>query len=228
MSAEQPTTNAAAHDTAGQVVTYQGQIATTYYFSSSGGRTENVENVFYGAQPSPYLKGVKDPYDTGSPRHRWQFRYTGGQMKAKLGGLCRGRFKGIKVLKRGVSPRVVSANVVCSGGSTLTNGTTLRARLGLYDSWLTVTRASSAAEKRPAGVAGIVARLLFPRAVVGSFDPKPKSGLVDVDRREPDGSWRLVAHGLVNRAGAYRVPVYGSGTYRVRAGGVAAEPVVIR
>ena len=44
-----PSTNAAAHATAGQVVVYHGRIATTYYFSTSGGRTENIENVFYGS-----------------------------------------------------------------------------------------------------------------------------------------------------------------------------------
>ena len=46
MSAEQPSTNAAARNTAGQVVLYNGTVATTYYFSTSGGQTENVENVF--------------------------------------------------------------------------------------------------------------------------------------------------------------------------------------
>jgi stage II sporulation protein D len=132
----------AVRDTKGEVVTYQGQVAVTYFFSTSGGRTENVENVFYGVPPSPYLKSVSDPYDGVSPRHRWQFRFTRGQMQHKLGGLCRGRFRGIKVVKRGVSPRVVAADVVCSGGRTRTNGSALRSRLGLYDNWFTVTKAS--------------------------------------------------------------------------------------
>jgi stage II sporulation protein D len=142
MNAEQPSTNAAARATARQVVLYKGRVATTYYFSTSGGRTENVEDSFIGAAPSPYLKSVRDPYDGGSPRHRWQFRFTRARMESRLGGLCRGRFKAIKVVSRGVSPRVVLADVVCSGGRTRTTGPDLRTRLGLYDTWFTVRKAS--------------------------------------------------------------------------------------
>ena len=68
---ETPSTNAAVAATAGQVVTYDGEIATTFFFSTSGGHTENVENVFTGGSPKPWLKGVKDPYDDSSPYHRW-------------------------------------------------------------------------------------------------------------------------------------------------------------
>jgi stage II sporulation protein D len=225
MGAEQPSTNAAAHATAGQVVLYQGHVATTFYFSTSGGRTENVENVFYGAAPSPYLKSVRDPYDGGSPRHRWQFRFTAAQFQAKLGGLCRGRFRTIKILKRGVSPRVVSASVVCSGGRVTTNGATLRSRLGLYDTWLTVTRASSSAGRGAKDVTvPLVSSLIHPLTVSGSVSPRP--GHVDVQRLDR-GRWRLVARGLTNRLGQYRVPVYRAGTYRVSAGGVSADPVRI-
>src|SRR3954453_19969638 len=68
---EMPSSNAAVDSTAGQVLRYQGRIVTAYFFSTSGGQTEDVENVFYGATPEPYLKGVKDPYDNISPKHRW-------------------------------------------------------------------------------------------------------------------------------------------------------------
>ena len=56
----------------GQVVTYAGQPVTTYFFSTSGGHTENIENSFVGSAPKPWLKGVDDPYDDLSPRHRWK------------------------------------------------------------------------------------------------------------------------------------------------------------
>jgi stage II sporulation protein D len=228
MSAEQPTTNAAAQATTGEVVTYGGAIATTYYFSTSGGRTENVENSFVGAAPQPYLKSVNDPYDNISPRHRWQFRFTRAQMQAKLGGLCHGRFKAIKVVQRGVSPRVVAADVVCSRGRTRTNGSTLRFRLGLYDSWFTVVRASSSKAKRRADLSvPAVGNLLHPPTITGSFSPRPR--VVSVERLdELSGRWRLVARGLTNRAGAYRVPVYRAGKYRASAGGVTAPTVIVR
>ena len=69
---EQPALDAAVEATANQVLRYAGKIAVTYFFSTSGGETEDIQNVFYGAAPQPYLVGVKDPYDDVSPRHRWQ------------------------------------------------------------------------------------------------------------------------------------------------------------
>ena len=54
---------------------------------------------------------------------------------ARLGGLVKGRFKGIKVVKRGESPRVVTATIIGSRGKTRVSGATLRARFGLYDTW---------------------------------------------------------------------------------------------
>ena len=47
----------------------------------------------------------------------------------------RGSFQGIEVLKRGFSPRIVSAYVLGSAGRTLVSGPELAARLGLYSTW---------------------------------------------------------------------------------------------
>jgi stage II sporulation protein D len=135
LNGEAASTNAAVDATAGQVVRYGGQLAVTYFFSTSGGKTEDVQNVFYGSTPEPYLVAVNDPYDNLGPRHRWQFTFSRSQMESKLRGLFKGHFKAIKVLKRGVSPRVVSAQVVGTKGSSTASGVTLRARLGLYDTW---------------------------------------------------------------------------------------------
>jgi stage II sporulation protein D len=229
MSAETPATNAAARDTARQVVLSGGTIATTYYFSTSGGRTEDVENVFYGAAPSPYLKSVKDPYDGGSPRHSWQLPFTPSQLRARLGSLCAGSFRKLKVVKRGVSPRIVRADVVCSRSRVRTTGATLRLRLGLYDSWFTIVKASSSA-RRANDAQGLrvplITTLVHPRTVAGSFSSRP--GSVDVERLAGDGRWTLVARGITNPVGQYSVPVYQAGTYRVTGGGVSAAPVSVR
>jgi len=53
ISGETAPTDAAVAATTGEVVTYQGKPIVTYYFSTSGGRTEDVENVFIGAEPAP-------------------------------------------------------------------------------------------------------------------------------------------------------------------------------
>src|SRR3954462_11134243 len=136
VAAEFSSTEAAVKSTKGEVVTYGGKPVVTYFFSTSGGMTENVENSFTGALPRPWLRGVKDPFDSVSPRHRWgPYKMTLAQAGAKLRGLVKGHFRSIKVLQRGFSPRVVRAQVVGSSGRTNVTGADLRRRFGLYDSW---------------------------------------------------------------------------------------------
>ena len=54
---------------------------------------------------------------------------------ARLSGLVKGRFRGIRVIRRGRSPRVITAQIVGTAGDTTVSGDTLRARLGLPDTW---------------------------------------------------------------------------------------------
>ncbi len=131
---ETPQTNLAVKDTRGQVVTYGGKPAITYFFASSGGVTESVQNAFPGAAPEPWLQGVIDPFESG-PMHSWHTSIGFATASSDLHGLVRGRLQGIEVLTRGVSPRILSANVLGSGGATAISGDELAARLGLYDTW---------------------------------------------------------------------------------------------
>ena len=62
-------TNAAVNQTAGQVMKYDGQIITTYFSSTSGGSTENVEDVW--SRPIPYLRSVPDLYETQPAKDPW-------------------------------------------------------------------------------------------------------------------------------------------------------------
>jgi SpoIID/LytB domain protein len=127
-------TNAAVAATDGQIVTYAGAPAITYFFASSGGRTENVENAFAGATPEPWLRGVIDSFERG-PLHTWTLSLTYARASARLRGLVRGTFEGIEVLKRGYSPRILAAYVLGSGGRTLVSGGELENRLGLDSTW---------------------------------------------------------------------------------------------
>jgi SpoIID/LytB domain protein len=129
-----PTSDAAVAATAGQIVTYEGAPAITYFFASSGGRTESVEDAFAGAAPQPWLRSVSDPFERGA-LHSWTVALSYAAVSKQLHGLLRGAFVGIEVSKRGYSPRILSAYVLGSGGRTLVSGATLAARLGLYDSW---------------------------------------------------------------------------------------------
>ncbi|HWH43355.1 MAG TPA: SpoIID/LytB domain-containing protein [Thermoleophilaceae bacterium] len=225
---EHPRTNQAVDETRGEIITYRGEvIRAAYYFSTSGGRTENVENVFYNAEPTPYLTSVKDPYDKASPRHRWRFGFTTGQMQAKLSGLVKGRFKRIDVIKRGESPRVVWANVVGTRGSTRVRGATLRTKLGLYDTWLHYSRVRTSARKS-AFSPEFVARLLGRRAIVGEIRPVPRSRRIVVERLDRRGRWvkRLTAR--TTRKGVYRIILRKPGRFRVRAGRVIGPTVRVR
>jgi stage II sporulation protein D len=135
LEAEAEATNRAVAATAGVVVTHRGEPATTYYFSSSGGRTESSEFGFAAGRRIPYLRSVDDPFDDGSPEHRWTERLSDAQMEAELAGLFDGRLEAIEVIERGDSPRIVRARVVGSADSTAITGQTLRARLELRSTW---------------------------------------------------------------------------------------------
>ena len=128
VTGESVRSDAAVAQTAGRILTYGSMPAVTYYFSTSGGHTENVEFSFIGALTKPWLVGVPDPYDGRSPYHRWRVAFSTGTLTRALG--ARGRFKRLKVLKRGVSPRVVRARVIGSRGSSTSPGPSIRARLG--------------------------------------------------------------------------------------------------
>jgi stage II sporulation protein D len=133
VAAETASTNAAVTATAGQIVTYDGQPAITYFFASSGGMTEDNENSFLGSTPEPWLQAVPDAYETSASS--WKLSISFASAAARLSGLVKGSFRGIEVLKRGVSPRIVAAEVLGSRGATPVSGPELEARLGLGSTW---------------------------------------------------------------------------------------------
>lgn len=135
VSSEHQRTAAAVRATRGEVVTHEDKPVTTYFFSTSGGRTEHVEYSFLDSTSRPWLRSVRDPYDTASPRHRWRITMAPAEAGKRLRGLVKGRFLGIRVIRRGASPRVVVAEIVGTRGITAVSGGQLRARLDLPDTW---------------------------------------------------------------------------------------------
>jgi stage II sporulation protein D len=249
-SAETTPTNAAVASTEGEVVTYQGALAKTFFFSTSGGRTENVENVWPGGGPKGWLKSVDDPYDVASPYHRWTpVRLTGAGAKGRLGSLVKGSFKRIKVTGRGGSPRIVSATVVGTRGSTLVSGTTLRSRFGLRDTWAYFTSVTTGTKRKPvkpptdalpgspatggtgpggARATAVLARSAAPRTVpvvAGTVAPGKRGTRVRVQRLQ-GGRWVAVTRVRLDAGGGYEVQVPGAGTYRVTAPGSVVGPTV--
>ncbi|MCW3013621.1 MAG: SpoIID/LytB protein [Solirubrobacterales bacterium] len=232
VAAETAPTDAAVLATSGQIVTYQGAPITTYFFSTSGGRTENVENSFLGAAARPYLVSVKDPYDKVSPKHTWTVRLTLTQAGKKLGSLVMGSLKRISVVKRGVSPRIVSANLVGSRGTTTISGPALRTKLGLMDTWatfsvVTTTQATRRAQPRTAPRAveprGSVA--LAATRLQGRVTGQRHAVWLLVQRGLGDGRWTTVAEVQTTRDGRYAATVPGPGVYRVRTGALVGPNV---
>ena len=141
LESEYDRTNQAVADTRGQVVMYGAEVAQTLYSACSGGHTESAVNVF--GSPVPYLVGVPDPYDYHCPLHKWTLDFSGPEISSRLGGYLQGKLKQVVITKTGVSPRIVSAKLVGTGGTTTVSGSQLSVALGGYDTWMTFEKVVS-------------------------------------------------------------------------------------
>ena len=133
--AEEDTTNRAIGSTAGQVVSWQGGVATTFYHSTSGGRTVSNAEAWPGASPVPYLVSVADPLDRGSKHHAWgPFELTPAEVGNRLG------LSGVRdvVLTRGPAGRATEVAIERSAGVRHMSATDFRRALELRSTWFTV------------------------------------------------------------------------------------------
>ena len=140
VGAETAKTDQAVSATRLQVVMYGSRVAQTFFFSTSGGHTENNEfsSLGFGQPAIPYLRGVDDPYEAeaGSPYEHWKRKFSVGRISSALHSIgLRGKLKNVLVTQRGASPRIVRASLIGTGGQTTVNGPQLRGALGLPDTW---------------------------------------------------------------------------------------------
>jgi len=85
-SVEKASSNKAINETAGMILTYNHSPAEVFYFSSCGGYTEDVGNVF-SQKSIPYLTTVKDNMEPNckiAPNFEWKEIYTGGKIVKRL------------------------------------------------------------------------------------------------------------------------------------------------
>lgn len=73
----------AVESTTGEILIHAGRPAQALYSSTSHGRTRNVEDIFPGASPTPYLVAVDSPNED-SPFVEWGFDLSTGEMAALL------------------------------------------------------------------------------------------------------------------------------------------------
>lgn len=209
---EKPSTNAAVNATAGQVVLYEGEVAKTFFFSTSGGRTASAEDVF--GEPVPYLVSVPDPYDSISPHHDWgPLVFTGGKLAKVL--KMKGRVVDLQP-ELNSSGRIKVLTVVGTKSTIAMQGADLRRRLGLRSTWFSV---------------GVLSLTAPPQPIV--FGGRGKltgvaRGLTDTVLQRLDGdSWTAVATVEPDEEGGVTALVKPTVTtrYRLSSGKVTAESV---
>lgn len=187
---------AAIDATIGKVVTYGGKpIASAVYSSSSGGRTENNEVVWGGANPQyavAYLRGVDDTADSGcnNSRNRWTKTFTASQLGAKVG------IPAVRSISMsgplGASGRTDATTVTftaLNGTQRAFTGAELRWKLGLYSTKFTIggaTRTTTPPNRPPSGI------IFDIRAHLG------RNLLVAGRASDPDGTPRMFVADAVN------------------------------
>lgn len=119
----------------GRIVTRNGAAVRTFYFSSSGGRTQNSEDVWTTALP--HLRSVSDPWSLDpaiNPNASWTAQVTQASM-ANAFGLP--NVVKVQILSRTEGGGVASVRATSTTGATATiNGEQLRSRLGLKATWV--------------------------------------------------------------------------------------------
>jgi stage II sporulation protein D len=134
---EAPAATAAVRATRASVVYSGADIAQTFFFSTSGGRTASNEDV-WGGLPIPYLRGVKDPHDDLSPYHTWEVRFSEREARRRLREFSAGTLKGLRVASRTPSGRVATVEVLGTNGAREVSGATIQAELELRSTWFSL------------------------------------------------------------------------------------------
>jgi stage II sporulation protein D len=212
---EEAPTNEAIDETAGLVVTYKGEVAHTYFFSTSGGRTATVTDVWPSSKPMPYLVSVSDPYDSISPYHRW-------------GPLVLTAKTARKQLKVPAPLRDLQATITGSGrvgalialgptGETEVKAGEVRRLLRLRSTWFRVGMLALATPEAPLELGHQLTLSGIARGLAG----------VTLEQRAPGSPWAPLAKVKPGAGGAFAVAVKPDVTtqYRLAAGTVRSTAV---
>ena len=215
ISGERASTTTAVQATAGQVVLYRGRIATTYFFSTSGGRTATVSDVWPGSGAIPYLVSVDDPYDSLSPHHAWgPFSVQSRRLARAL--QVRGRLLDVR-LAVGPSGRVRTVTAVGTGGQKTVSGADVRRALGLRSTWFRISLLALTAPSAPATFNTPLALTGVARGLAA----------VTLEFRPLRGSWRRSGSARAAQDGTVSISIRPreTGDYRLISRSTRSEPV---
>jgi SpoIID/LytB domain protein len=181
IAAETPATDLAVAETKGQVLTWDGRVATTFYSSSSGGRTDDVRDYRPDLGAVPYLRSVLDPYDRGSPHHEWKPSvFTPQELAARLG--VGGAIASVRI-ERSRAWRVDAVELELDGGGTARlDGKRVEEALGLRSKWYAIDELNLSTES---------ARVLYGHGV-GVDAQVTGGGVATLERRSAGGAWQVV------------------------------------
>ena len=130
-----PLWKAAVDRTAGQVITFNGALMTTYFTSSTGGVTETVESAW--GTPTLYSMSVADPYSADTklnPRYA-TWAATVEQRVVAAAFLLPDVVK-LEILNRNVSATVGQIQATSSNGKTaILRGEIFRSRAKIPSAW---------------------------------------------------------------------------------------------
>ena len=121
----------AVKSTRSLVLTYKNKLINALFHSSSGGMTENSQDVWKNKYP--YLSSVKD-FDKKNPKFRWQKNFSNKELLnlfPKIGGL-----KNIEILNITDTGRVKNVKLYGAYGSDQISGVDLRKKLGLNSTFV--------------------------------------------------------------------------------------------
>ena len=216
IEAEAVSTNRAVGATAGRVLFWDGRVATTFYHSTSGGRTISVGEAWPDATPVPYLVSVPDPYDRISKLHRWgPVRLTPAEAAKRLGGAVRDL-----LVERGPSGRAAEVTIKGREGARLMPSQDFRRALDLRSTWFNVRVLAldpplrRALANRPVTLHGFVRGLQK----------------VQLQQQVNGATWRTVKRIATRADGRFTVTVKPRGTtsYRLATRSGAGAAVTIR
>ncbi|HEY1563188.1 MAG TPA: SpoIID/LytB domain-containing protein [Gaiellaceae bacterium] len=212
--AERPRTDNAVYQTLGEVLTYDGQVARTYYSSSSGGRTEAVEDAWPGAAPIPYLRSVPDPYDVYSPHHDWgPLEDSADRLGARLG--LGSAIDSVSV-QRNAAWRVDSvAFHLASGAVVSRSGARVAQALHLLSDWFSIGELQLSTSS---------ARVVYGGTLrVGARAVNLKGALLQ--QRSGAGAWRTLQE--VTRPAQLRIEPHANTAFRLQLPGTSGTSVAV-
>ena len=213
---EAPGPTRAVTETRGQILSYDGAPAQTFYFSSSGGRTLSALDAF--GVDLPYLVSVDDPWDVLSPNHQWDTQVMSGAKLGKRLGL--GGAVSDVTYQPGTPGTPAGLRFTTSAGSVVERLSDIRNLLALksLDFQLGVLRLDDPSDGPRAP--GVVRLTGVARSVSD----------VRLERRTPAGDWVSVARIASTADGTFavRVRVASTTAYRLAAGGVAGPALTLR